>query len=511
MLLILKPNKKLFIDILKLCLIALVSSLPFIFFALPYFEVQSTFGKRHLYEAAAFALNARNYLHASQFNFAYGKLLGSPDEGTAVFCGFLIWIVLPVLFLKISNCNNLRYHKLFISLNAVFLFVLSYCERFGFAQLLLSWSLIAAWLSFLYKLGKNERFLGSNFLTNRNIVAICIGLIIFFFILTLGPLAFKDDGLLPVSFYSLAYHFFPGFSGLRASSRFVICVYLALSVLFSFYLPLAKYLKPKNFGFLILFMGLIFFENYQALVPLEQLTPEPEIVKEFKKVAQENDAVLFLPYTTAGTQSGGVKSWGDYALHNVRYMNYLSGSKVNLVNGYSGQRSYYVNTLPHKLRNFPDTESLQALREISNLNYLVILNNFIRDPKEFSKRLAEFSEIKVHLQSNGDYLLGFEPINTVSNKDDLLLRVPTLPKQAYLDLKIKTSTSAQELLVYLQPYQLEQAALSIKLNPNTDWQQLSFKIPLTPDNVRPRLLRFEVHPKGSRITISSRNFYAKHP
>lgn len=488
LLLFLKPSKLLLNKFLILSVLSFPALLLLIPFILPYLDVQSTFGSKHLYEAKAFSLNILDYLKANSYNFLYGKILSTNNQEKAVFSGVFLLLSLALIYKFISKAYNLKIYLniSLISLIAIFIFeTLKISEIY---ESLLVWLIFIMLIVVLFRAKKNDRFLNYNYFTNDNLVLCFLFLSFIAFCFTLGPLAHVDDSIFPLSPYSIAYHLLPGFKALRASSRFVVILYFFLSLNICFLLP-SLFKKYNTKILLSIFIPFIVFENYNFKYPLEELKDKPSVFNSIKLSA--DDAILVLPFTLKGEKRNAPNSFGDYALHNVNYMNWFSSTNYNLVNGYSGQRSRIINTYPFRLKSFPDSESLKAISEVANLNTILVLKSFINDEKLFLDQLKRYSkEIKIIKYENGNFLLNVNPIIKIENKNDYKLRIKSYPKTGKLKIRLLNINNSDKLNIFIEPYQLNTPVFSFNLQKNLE-QEISFKVPNTIDKVRPRLLRFE--------------------
>lgn len=462
---------------------------PFLF---PYFDIRGLFGEKHLYEAKAFCLTIVNYFQAGKYNFTYGNLFSGAHEEKAVFSGFLLLLSMPLILKFLYSAKNIRKRFNYFILLLLTFVIISLFGNNESNELILIWLTLILLLLAAFEVGDNEKLYGFKVISNTNIALSIIGTIFVFFSFSLGPLAHIDDSIFPPSPYSVSYYFIPGFSALRASARFTFIIYFLMALSFSISLPpILKKIEHKK-TVVSIFILLLIIENYNFKYPLEPLTEKPHIFNDIK--LKSTESLLVLPFTTKGVKENGPISFGDFALKNVNYMNWSSSSNYKIVNGYSGQRSHIINKYPYKLRNFPDKESIIALSEIVNLRRILVLKNYIKDENHFLKKLKKYSNVlSIKSEKNGDYLLSFNPIVTIKNKNDYKLRVPSYPGGGKVTLQVKNIYQAKTIDVFIEPYSLKKSVNKLALVNSKGLQEVSFFAPNTIDTVRPRLFRFEAN------------------
>jgi len=480
-------------------LTSILIGLIFIPFVKPYFEVSHTFGSRYLSEPYAFAVGGLSYFGNSILNFV-------PAE-KQLFAGLvLIFLTLAAIWrLKIIPQKKFLWLCfLLITINLVFSFLLPSSSRsLNLFISFLSWLSLILLTYYGYLLGKIERKHQIFYLTNRSIIFIFIFSAYFFFLLTLGPLGDTSPNKHEAAYgvFSFFFKFFPGLNCIRDISRFGVNVILALSILIPFTLNKVK-LKNKVF----LFSFLIFFENFSSIYPVEPAVTLPDNLRKLASLQDKNDITIFLPLTTKLKPDGTIKSWSDFAINNVNYMNMASTFNIKLFNGYSGIVTKLMRDYPRKMANFPDERSLIALSTISGLRFILFNKNLepTYNSQQFDIRLKHYQDYLIyHGEDNEGWKL-FELKKLFIPKNSFFLQVPI---NSNLNLKIKCPSKKCEIDFFYEikkQDKLEKKYLTT-ISVNRSVEKFSIPMPESYTYISPFLLSFkEKHDKT--FFIKKNNF-----
>ena len=488
---------------IKLILFFCIGFIPIIPFVLPYLAVKETFGTRAIGESLSFSANFLSYFSSTNLNNLYGNVLNASKNNEAqFFCGFLLKIFLLIGFFRVFG------NKKFINEASVFVIVFACASILSFQNFSSSntWTALCMWLSFLifiyliFKLGKLERQLKYNYITNRGLIALFLLAAFYFYFISFGTLANSDQengfGL-----YTFYYDIFPGASALRAISRAGIFVIFFLCLIIPFTFNFLKKNGFLPFGIVPLLFMVVYLENYSSLYPLEPKLDTPPVYQYLKTRQSKNGVVISLPFTREVKKNGTVKSWSIFAKLNMDYLNHLQFSEMKSVNGYSGQRSMIMNHFPSDLKNFPDFDSVNALSKISNLRYIIYneQNSLFFNKVNFFKDIENFGNSLTHLLSDadGNHLFEFHPVTKITN--DYFLMVPSYPKEQKLNLQFSVQNNETEnvaLEIFVKKYYETSPYAVINLENSKKPKNYQIILPNTPDTVRPIFLNFKVQGKA---------------
>jgi len=187
--------------------------------------------------------------------------------------------------------------------------------------------------------------------------------------------------------YDLLYRYFPGFDGLRVTSRFHIFTMFSLAVLAAFGMKkIERHLKGRKFYLAAgLVSLLILTEYFSAPIPLVKMPIKEEIPEVYRWLAsqkEENFAILELPVP---------QPTHSFCVLDCPRLYYSVYHWKNLVNGFSGYssplyveltRRWHANTLSQNI------EDIKAL----GIRYLLVHKNQYRegDLRRLLERLPEF-------------------------------------------------------------------------------------------------------------------------
>lgn len=475
-----------------------VCSIPF---ALPYLDTLEIFGPRQLYEGFYFAASSASFFSAPPGNLIYGASSGLSHAEANLFPGVLVILGTLIAFSRLLGTRRLRLIGSLGLASLIAVGVLTVPQISSpttrLVAAVLTWISLGVFILLLATLGKAERKLGFNIISNRDLIGIFLLLGLLTLTLALGPLGNPEKGQLAIAPYTLFHSTFPGFSAIRATGRIgIIAVFAALIAgAFAF-----SYLESKLKRWAPLLWGLIpllALESYTPIYPLEPLKEPSYAWKLLGQEPRAGDAMIALPLAPALDQNDRVKGWGKFAKANVEYMlsNVESGRPT--VNGWSGHRSFIMREFPRELKGFPDRRSLRALRQIAGLRYVIYHPEYdpTFDQKEFESRLALFSDSLSLMTRDeaGNYLLELTGLTEID--DDLTLWIPSFPARI-LTLEVLPVFSKQLELVNIElsipDYYGDTPIHSFEIKTDGSSKTLQFPLPEVSEHSRPIKLKVSV-------------------
>ena len=499
-----KPKYLKLKDYLKLGAGFLTGFMLIVPFLAPYFAVKDTFGERFLYEATSFKASILSYLSAPEFNWLYSNSSIISHKEAQLFGGFIVLAFLIAAFFRSFGDRHFR--------NLSFAFVALAFAGSAFSALSISFSLPTAlclWLALfiliyqLHTLGKFELKLGFKIITNRGIIATALFAAFIFYFFTLGPL--ENFGI-----YTLYYYLFPGAEAIRAVGRAGVIVYflIALSIPLTFhFLNKSGFLNNKILILLLIFIPL---ENWTKPYPLEEVFSDTPVFKYLQNQTAKNGALIVLPYSAEPDKKWGVKKWSEFASLNTEYLSRSLITGMPAINGYSGQRSRLMYTLPADLENFPDERSIQALSKISNLRHIIIdakkFKNF--NAEIFFKKVADFSGALTHVLSDSDFhLFEFHPFSKIENETEIWM--PSYPAKGKASLQLyydNCDLAELKVPVYLKKYFEETPYAELTLKKEIGWESKEIILPETQDKVAPAIIILKPHNNCS-LYLKDRSYF----
>lgn len=487
----------------KLAFAAAVGALPLVFFVGPYLAVRATFGERAIYEAYYFAASAVSYLSAAPFNFLYGHSSSWSHPEANLFPGFAVLVLVAAAFPRLWNAKPLVNIGRTWALSLVLLFVLtSDIASLPYTRVLAAlvlWANVLLLLLLIYRMGFLERKLGFHIMTNRGLTASFLFLALLFFAISLGPLGNPEKHQFAWGVYRFFYELFPGFNSIRAIGRAGLVSVLFMCVLCAFSLAsIAEKKRRVATPLMSMVLALGIAENYVPLYPIDnQIHPPPAIDYLRTQVQDKNSALIVLPMAGELTHEGLVKSWSDFARRNTLYMNWAFGTGLHTVNGYSGQRSKLMKELPSQLLDFPDQRSVNALRSIAGLRYVLYAS--ARDPGfskvEFEARVKNLPGNLSLLMSDGEGNYVFELSGSSRIRTDTYLLVPSYPPgTVYLELMglYRKDAPDVEVEIYAMNHSQTTPISTATVKQNGEWERFMISLPRVADSVRPNWLTFRL-------------------
>lgn len=418
-------------------------------FLVPYLNVKASFGARGIHESFFFAANGLSFLASAPVSFMYSSLSAlSPNPEAFFFPGFIILLVSGVAFFRLFPHKKLKLSFLCFIISLLLTIMLSTCPQalvhennnsslqiscqnikyinvsyLLYATSFFSWVSIISFCVHVFMLGRFERKLGFSIITNRDLLAIIFGLGLFSFIISLGPMGFDKTLAYPSGLFSVLYHLFPGMDSLRAIARLNIVTLFSLGICFAFGLTFLKGMLPASEKLFGLIASLVILENLVSVYPLEPLQNVPLSIKQLDTLVKNDPpnrlaAALVLPFVPEVNTDGTIKSWKDFAILNVRAMNWLGGSKLKILNGYSGQRTKLMEEIAKATKDFPDNHSIEFMQKVPGLKYIIFSSrDVVRfDPLQFLEKVSKTEALKpIMVDDEGNYLFSFNPSISVNS------------------------------------------------------------------------------------------------
>lgn len=322
-------------------------------FVIPYIKVKEVFGERKLYEPYYFAADIFSYITSTTNNFIYSFTSELSHSEARLFSGITILIIIAYFLFK-------NYPSWFFKITGLLLTLI--CTDYFFQRpLSLYLTSLVFWMFLLF---------GFRFFKAINKINFIILLAALSFIISFGPLGNPEKGIFPTSPYILAYYFVPGFDGIRAIGRIGILFHLLICILAGCCLSNLNLTANKKKLICLIVITTIFLENYNTTIPLSTLPSKPEILN---LLPNDRKPAIILPLVTQPLLNGQVRSWSDFAEVNVNAMNWMINSGHPIVNGYSGIRTKLMRELPKQTKDFPSAKSIESLKKITGLEYVVTL------------------------------------------------------------------------------------------------------------------------------------------
>lgn len=507
-LILLRPLRLRSKELSRLAIFTTLGAAPIVPFLLPYLNVRLAFGARGLHEPAAFAATFFSYLSAPPTNFLYGATASLSHSEAHLFPGLLVLLLSGFAvwrcFWGATPLKQLLLATLVLLL--LLFFVLTFLptnKPFILFSALMLWAVVISSILLIKRLGYLERSLEISYLTNRDLMAVFLLLAVFFFSLSLGPLAASPDEATLLTPYHLLSKLWPGMNSLRATGRLGIVVLLSLVVASALALSFLQKRFPSISRSGPLIFAFCLLEQLDSMYPLQTQTPAPAIVQEIAANQSCQEALLFLPLTASLDRQGQVASWGNFARYNANYMNWAINLPGPIINGYSGQRSKIIRDFPLQMNNFPDLRSIYIAQRIAGLRYVAYIskNNPSFEKKVFEQSLRKYgNHLKLlAIDQDDNYLLkiiGHAPLD-----EEFFLMVPA--NNSYqLTFKLQAALSAAQA-----------SSITVMLTGTGDktdltvprdglWHRYEVTVPESPGGVSPNIIRFS-QSENETILISS--------
>ena len=185
-------------------------------------------------------------------------------------------------------------------------------------------------------------------------------------------------------------------------------------------------------------------ENALSNYALEPKDGAPTVTAKLQEIRKPHEAVLFIPMTDEVKPNRTVKSWRNFALKNVNYMNWAIDRDLLVVNGYSGQRTRIMKELPGETAQFPDVPSLHAIAKISNLRYVIFESRYIPNfsAEKFQAQFEYFSDSLELIEQDGEGYYLFRVTGETKLSEREYIRVPSHTAAEQLTFEVKAPYDA---------------------------------------------------------------------
>lgn len=373
---------------LRTILFAVLGAAPIVYALPSYFAIQRQFGTRGLHEAAHFAATGLSYLSFTSLHdvFALSAVLSHNEAhlspGYIILCLALISIASACWRRSriLGGATLLALSTLLVSSSII--------DQGDRSEQLLC---VSAWVVLLAAVAYTLRERSA-----RGCMALIIAI---FFIFSFGPGGNPHKHEPAFSPLGMLFPRVPGLASIRAVGRYGSVVVLGAFIAsafcvqryFTVHRRRAAQVPPFAPALLLVLAGLV--DNLVSTIPFDAPIPAPQAFTALASDTSARGATLILPFAEQ-KQSAQQESNSKIAILNSRYALWESSARsatMQLVNGYSGQRSKIQLQLPRATRNFPDPTSLDYLAHICGLRYIVVIPNLYElwDEALFTSRLSE--------------------------------------------------------------------------------------------------------------------------
>lgn len=483
-------------DLLPL-LLAGICTLSFLLpFILPYIHIKNLFGERWLYEASDFAATPLSYFSVNPFSWLYHGLSSLSHAEAWLGVGITIPLIILYAIFYIFEGSTLYGARVSI-LGAIFLsLVLSTLFKsnlwVNFIETFLCWGLLIVFIKGLYQLGVTERARDCAIVTNRDILAILLWCAGFFVVLSFGPLFIENYSFSP---FTAIYYIFPGMDAVRAIGRAgfvtaILCTIVSLVIIS--HQHRRKKLSPLFFTVIPL---LAIIENTYNRFPYDKPLHVPQAFVELKTLTQEDpkSVAIVLPYAETLDKNGSIARWSEFARSNVYAMNWVDGIPVQILNGFSGQKTKIMNELPRRIQNFPDEGSLRELASFYKMAYIVVVPTLYKefDAVTFEEKLKRFPNdlSPIKKSQDGSYLIKF--IRAQPLDPQFVLKTPGSIDSA--DISLEVLGSCNEKSIEVQCYETDSLTSFFKftLSPKNNAELVDIPLPPLKNPNGVRRIRFQ--------------------
>jgi len=467
------------------CAAGLLPLLPFIG---PYLAVQSTFGERLLHEPYFFSATALSYLSASPFSFLMDGTASFSHSEAQLYSSIALIVLFVAGLVRALSSKHLLTPTMAL-LGSLFFTAVSSIPSLtplstittDFMCAVGTWVTMGALLWWLLTLGRLERISSIRLLSNRALLALCAGVVIVLFLISLGPRGYSEAGP-AIALYRACYELVPGFSAARAVGRLGIVVvfflYLGAALSYAYLQRSAK--LPA--GIFVIVLGVATLEGAIKVYPLEEPPARPAIFDQISSLSRNGDVMVVLPFSGPLTEERHIKSWSEFARLQVNAMRWALPTNVKVVNGYSGQRTKLMRDWPARLSPFPSSDALRSLSEIAGLRFVVVLRREMSEIafSTLKDRIGEFGSSLSVLSSDkeGNLLLEYRG-SRVMDTDGAVLLAPRYPRGVLtVELSVVPNAGVTELPIIVRDLDKPEAPplAQFSFPANGSWHEKSFRI-----------------------------------
>lgn len=358
---------------------------------------------------------------------------------------------------------------------------------------LLSWLALIGCASLVHHLGRLERTLGVQIVTNRALIAIFFFVGVFFFLFSLGPANWRTESPGVLSVFSMIDRFALALVPLDSPAIGGIVVILALSILGAF---TAARLRRRSSRALLVApaVGLLtLLENYRPL-PSTQL-PSPTNIERYLETLDPGQIVIgSLPFPTHGSTA-------------APFLNSIFPTRLKSINGHSDRTTQFLSDIAHDTQDFPSARSIRALASIVGLRYIVV-DESPTGRGAIVAAAGRFSESIRYVESDGAGRYLFEFLPETRLRSDFVLRAPNRSSgilHAQLQALYETGEPHVPLSLEWNDAGTWRNCSDAVVTANGQWADFSFPLPARSSSPRPLELRF-ITPPGARISLRLTGF-----
>ena len=406
---------------LRTLMLATIGASPIVYALRYYLAVQSYFGKRGVYEATAFAASGFSYLAFSPLNDIFGKT-SSVTHSEALLCPGYLALAIAVVTAAITAWNRSRPASICLALATLslcaFSSIIDTSMTSEYAICISSWLviLLAVFIS----------------LSARSPLDIFIAISAIFFVLSFGPGGDPTKHEPTFAPFGALYSLVPGLTSIRAVSRFGSVAILGLVIGAVYGCLRLGAVRPRlTITLLSLLTGITLAENSVSTIPLDTISATPQAFDVVARATTPTEAVLALPFG-GKVQGRDITSWSDIAILSSQYAQWATDARIQLLNGYSGQRTKLQSELARVTASFPSRESFEYFAKICGLRWIVVTPTLLAswDEDSFMRQLGELSAYTSEVIVSPDKSVAIRladvaiPISATSDSEGLVLFAP---------------------------------------------------------------------------------------
>jgi len=373
---------------LRTVLFAALGAAPIAYSLPAYLAVQRQFGSRGLHEAAQFAATGLSYLSFTPLHDIFGRTAALSHSEAYLSAGYIISIL---ALASTTWACWIRSRILTVALVVAFCTLLVASSIIDQGSRSEEITCVSAWVLALAVLAFTLR--------DRSAFGYCAIIATLFFLFSFGPGGNPHKGEPSFTPLGLLFYKVPGLAAVRAVGRYGSVVIYAVLIAAAFgiqrYISLDRLRKvdipPAAAAMVLLIFGLV--DNLVTTIPFDTPIPAPQAFSVLAADKSASGATLILPFSNQPDDNNSHLKWSQIAITNSRYALWESNShstKLQLVNGYSGQRSKVQMQLPRAMQNFPDASSCEYLARLCGVRYIIIVPSLYENWNEalFTERLS---------------------------------------------------------------------------------------------------------------------------
>jgi len=407
---------------LRTLMLATIGASPILYALRYYLAVQSYFGERGVYEATAFAASGLSYLAFSPLNDIFGKT-SSLTHSEALLCPGYLTLAIAVATAAITAWNRSRPASVCLALATLslcaFSSIIDTSMTSEYAICISSWlvMLLAVFIS----------------LSTRSPLGIFIAISAIFFALSFGPGGDSTKHEPTFAPFGALYSLVPGLASIRAVSRFGSVAILGLVIGAVYGCLRVGNARPRlAIALVSLLTGITLAENSVSTIPLDTIPAAPQAFDVVARATTRTEATLALPFG-GKVQEREITSWSDIAILSSQHAQWATDARIQLVNGYSGQRTKLQSELARVTASFPSRESFDYFAKICGLRWIIVAPALLDswDPDSFMRQLGELSAYTSEVIVSPDKSVAIKladaaiPISATSDSETLVLFAPT--------------------------------------------------------------------------------------